>query len=197
MKRSYLTKRFGLAAAACALCVAAGVGTTFAYYTDATVASGSLPYSADKPTTEITEDVDTAGKSITLTNTSKAPSVVRVKLFFADANADVMVYGQNNANWGFENNDPATGWIYYNEVLQPGGTTSTLRAEITAKQGDQVLKDFKVHVVAQCVPVSWQEGEGDQPGYEIGNFDGTIVNFKEITGITKGSAISGQKPSGL
>lgn len=197
MKHSYLTKRFSLAFLAIVLCIAAGVGTTFAYYTDATEARGSLPYNLDNPGTEITEEVDDAGKSITLTNTSDAPCVVRVKLYFAEMNASIAVYGQNNAEWGFENNDSSSGWIYYNKVLWPGETTSVLRAEITSEGKDKALDDFAVNVVAQCVPVIWQDGEGDQPGYEAGNFDGTIVNFKEITGITKSSPILGQKPSGL
>lgn len=197
MKNSYLTKRFGLAFLAIALCIAAGVGTTFAYYTDATSAAGSLPYNADKPQTTIEEDKDPAGKSITLTNTSQAPSVVRVKLYFAETNADIMIYGQANANWGFDDNDPDSGWIYYNEILWPGETTSVLRADITSQGKDKALDDFAVNVVAQCVPVTWQDGEGDESGYEVGNFDDTIVNFGEIMGITKGSPVPGQKPSGM
>lgn len=196
MKRSYLTKRFGLAVAACALCIAAGVGTTFAYYTDATMAIGTLPYAADDPKTEIKEEVDPAGKDISLTNTSDAPCVVRVKLYFAEANADISIYGKANANWGFENED-ASGWIYYNEILWPDETTSVLRADITSQDKTKALDNFAVNVVAQCVPVTWHEAEGDQPGYEVGKFGDTEVNFKEIMGITKGSPIPGQKPSGM
>lgn len=197
MKNSYLTKRFGLAIVAVALCIAAGVGTTLAYYTDATDASGVLPYNADKPKTEVKEEVDERGKDIRLTNTSGAPCAVRVKLYFAEMNADITLQGKDNTDWGFVGNDAGDGWIYYNKILWPGETTSVLRAEISSDAKDKALDDFAVNVVGQSVRAVWVDGEGDEPGYDAGDFDGTIININAIKGISEAIVIPGQKPSGL
>lgn len=196
MRNSYLTKRFGLAFLAIALCIAAGVGTTFAYYTDSTAAKGSLVYSADQPSTDIYEKVDNAGKDISLKNTSDVPVMVRVKLYFSDANADITLQGKENTDWGFvKDSDTATDWIYYNKVLWPGEPTSVLRAEIKAKAGDEVLDNFKVNVVSQSVRTIWVED--DNGGYEAGDFDGNVVNIGAIKGIEQPITITGQKPSGM
>lgn len=208
MKRSYLTKRFGLAAAACALCIAAGVGTTFAYYTDSTNAQGMLDYSADEPKTDIDEKIDDDGKSITLTNNSDVPCIVRVKLFFSEMNADVKITNRMNESqdenikvapgeWGVLNPEKLDGWIYFNEILWPGQTTSVLRAEISTPDAKtNALDKFKVQVVSQSVQARWSyENDADEIGSATGVFDTITVRLIELKEITDPITVPGETPT--
>lgn len=176
MKLNHLIKPFGLAALAIALCLGLSVGVTYAYYTDATEASGTITIPVDPTTTTIDEDPDEAGKTIQIANESDSPAIVRVKLYYADANAAVTVSGEK---WSLGED----GWLYYTEVLWGAQETDALRADITSDGKTDALNDFDVTVVSQGVPVEWVYGEGDEKGSEAGNFDGTVVTLKELNGI--------------
>lgn len=176
MKLNHLIKPFGLAALAIALCLGLSVGVTYAYYTDATEASGTITIPVDPTTTTIDEDPDEAGKTIQIVNESDSPAIVRVKLYYADANAAVTVSGEK---WSLGED----GWLYYTDVLWGAQETDALRADITSDGKTDALNDFDVTVVSQGVPVEWVYGEGDEKGSEAGNFDGTVVTLKELNGI--------------
>lgn len=157
MKHPKSIKRLGAAALAVSLCAAVGVGTTFAYYTDATSAVGSLPYRAGTftPSSDIQESLEGTNKTISVVNTGGAPILVRMKVLYAQSNATVTV-GSVGAGW-HRGDD---GWFYYDQPLwNQGDATTALVAAVEPLTGDNVMSEFNVTVIQQCAPVVWDQAQ--------------------------------------
>ena len=186
MKKRSLARRIALAGVACALCASVGVGSAFAYYTDTTNAQGSLPYSVD-PNTTIDEgkDEDRLSKHISIKNTTNAPCLVRVKLFYAEQNVSVTVTGDE---WAQLN--PDDGWLYYREPLMgKDAATTDLFAKVVVNE-DTANAIFDVTVVQECVPVYQLDG-----GYagDFASADGKVpVKVSDMNALPKdGVALKG------
>lgn len=162
MEHKSLAKRIGLAGMACALCASVGVGTAFAYYTDTTNAQGTLSYSLAPSTDFSKEEITAEGKTIAIENTTDAPCMVRVKLFFAEKNVSVNVRGDKWAQLAEDD-----GWFYYTEpLLTKGACTEDLLAVIEVQEGANDV--FDVTVVQECVAAYWDGGADD--GCYVGDF---------------------------
>lgn len=154
MKRTNLIKRLGAAAVAIALCMSATVGTTLAYYTDATQAEGSLLYKWGAPSTDITEDPDGTNKVISVQNTGDAPVLIRVKALYAQVNADIKIGEGTESGWVTDGN----GWFYYSEPLwNKGDSTSKLVFEVNPNDNELSLDEFNVTVLQQCAALAWDD----------------------------------------
>lgn len=188
MKRMNLIKRLGVAAVAIALCLASTVGTTFAYYTDATQAQGSLPYKWGTPTTEITEDPDGTNKIVSVKNTGDAPVLVRVKVIYAQSNATVTIGDKTEDGWVF---DEKSEWFYYTQPLwNKDDSTSKLEFAVNPIEGDKSIEEFNVTILQQCAELSWHEDENSYAGTFVKGKDPVVLST--ITGVVKkGMAVPG------
>lgn len=144
-------KRMLAIALAAALALTLGAGTAWAYYTDSVRADGMVPVAAP-PTTDITEELDGNVKLVTITNTGDVSTLVRVKVFCAENNADI-AYSTPAATSRWLSTDEGagqdeSGWLYYNAVLAPGESTDILRIEVAPREG--AADEFDVVVVQQC-----------------------------------------------
>lgn len=144
-------KRMLVIALAVAFVLTLGAGTAWAYYTDSVRSDGAVPVAAP-PTTDITEEMDSNSKLVTITNTGEISTLVRVKVFCASNNATVAFSTPvSPARWLATDEaagDDESGWLYYNAVLAPGESTDVLRIDVTPLDG--AADEFDVVVVQQC-----------------------------------------------
>jgi len=129
------------------LCMSVSVGLAFAYFTDYENARGGAVLHL-KGQTEITEEVDETGKTISIQNVDEPDMVVRVMIIADEAHLGDITPGEGWVDGG-------DGWYYYNKILKGTAsperdrTTSDLRAEVKVS-GDEDIKDFDVVVVHEA-----------------------------------------------
>lgn len=151
-----MKKKWMIFSLALALLGASSVGTAYAYFTTNARADGEYGIELGNDT-DITEDVDDLTKSIAVRNNENSQAVfVRVKLFYPDEGgspvSQVFVEGED----GWEVPARADGFYYYTPIVEPGESTTTLRASIQVK-GDFEADSFNVIVVAESAPVIYDE----------------------------------------
>lgn len=114
--------KFIIAAAAAGLVLAAGVGSTIAYFTTYAESAGGYTISlGDRE--EINETVVDMTKHVTISSKEDSqPVFVRVRAFTGSIYN--LVY--SGSGW----TDGGDGWWYYNETVPGGGTTSELVVNI-------------------------------------------------------------------
>lgn len=139
------------------LCMSVSIGLAFAYFTDYENARGGAVLHL-KGQTEITEDVDETGKTISIQNVDEPDMVVRVMIIADEAHLGEITLGE-----GWE--DGKDGWYYYNRILKGSSAkndrekrTSDLEAKINVS-GDEVVTDFEVVVVHEAERVVY---DGDK-----------------------------------
>lgn len=137
------------------LCMSVSIGLAFAYFTDYENARGGAVLHL-KGQTEITEDVDETGKTISIQNVDEPDMVVRVMIIADEAHLGEITLGE-----GWEGGKD--GWYYYNRILKgnkdgKGDSTSDLKAKINVS-GDEVVTDFEVVVVHEAERVVY---DGDK-----------------------------------
>lgn len=195
MKNTKFITRLGSAAVAACLLASLSVGTTLAYYTDATNAVGILPYSVSPSTTDIHENSDGAHKIVSIENTGNSPVLVRMKVLFAESNAAVSIGSDPDKNWVVDDD----GWIYYtNPLWGYGDMTSELKILVEPKTSQGSLADFNVTVIQQCADLEWDAEWKNAQGNEVGSFAGVFVKGGDkivLSNITEtlnnGDALSG------
>lgn len=173
-EHSFAKKQLGLAFLAIALCACVGVGVSYAYYTDTANAKGSLALSIDDPKTTVEErhdpEPDGTNKIISIESHSDVPVMVRMKLHFAERNADVQLQAERSADWAISD-----GWIYYTKPLQNGEVTSELKALVTVADGLEKEKtQFDLTVEQQTVEAYMEDGA------YMGKFMGTPINVSAL-----------------
>mgnify|MGYP001086047891 FL=1 len=149
-----MKKKWMIFSLALALLGASSVGTAYAYFTTNARADGEYGIELGNDT-DIT--VDDLTKSIAVRNNENSQAVfVRVKLFYPDEGgspvSQVFVEGED----GWEVPARADGFYYYTPIVEPGESTTTLRASIQVK-GDFEADSFNVIVVAESAPVIYDE----------------------------------------
>ena len=148
-----------LASAACAMILAAGIGSASAYFSTYTDASGSYKISLN-PSTEIHEpDIDENGKHIEVENTGSTDVYVRVKAF---AGGDVdLTYTPAEGNW--TTTPDSEGYVYYTDAsgellpLSAGETTNTLYVGYKRTSEGKIGDTYNVIVVYEATPVLYDE----------------------------------------
>lgn len=156
-----ISKRVLIGFIAAALCVAALTGTALAYFSDKTVASGEHPLTLGY-STEVEENMDGLDKHITITNTGDTEVMVRVQLFYSNANGvDVSVEG---SGWTGNGAESAPYVWNYDQVLAPGASTSELVAKVSA-DAKLLQTNFDVIVVSQSSPAVY-DADGNPYGYD-------------------------------
>lgn len=149
-------KRKAIIAVALGAVLALGlsVGPAMAYFTDSTMASGGLVVNV-KPDTDITEEFDSNGKHITITNSENATCAVFVRAR-AFASLDV-TYSGSGWHQGVAANGEDPEWWYYDTELAPNSSTSTLDAKITFPADAEVGDNYNVVVVYESTPAMYNE----------------------------------------
>lgn len=153
MKRNALI----LAVLAFALVLGMGIVPAWAYFTDSTMASGSIEIETAPPTTHIHEWVKDGVKEVSIENdaSSPAPVFVRARVFTS------LVFTAAGTNWSAADAD---GWMTYSEAVEPGASTERLAisAEFPeAKQGD----NYNVVVVYQSTPAQYDNQGNPTPDW--------------------------------
>lgn len=153
-----------LAAVAFVLVMCMGIAPAWAYFTDTTNASGTIPIGIE-PSTDITEEFDELGKHVTIVNDEDATAAVfvRVRVY---SPVECQVAGEG---WS----GPEDGWYYYGEAVAPGGKTTVLDAKITfpkakesgAAEGAEVGDNFNVIVVYESTPAVYDENGNPAPDW--------------------------------
>lgn len=143
-----------LALAAVALVAVLGVGTAMAYFTTYVLTDGGKALELDFTDTEISEEVIAGQKQIVLTNTGDQPAYVRIKALVGDAYKDSIVYSEpgNAGNW----TPGADGYYYYNDILEPGESTTQLNVSFAFPEGEAPA-DFNVIIIQESTPVLYDE----------------------------------------
>ena len=169
MKKSKLL----LAALAVTLVMTASIGSSFAYFTATSSASGSHRIALENapiPDESVDGKDGIFYKHVSITNEEGAqPAYIRVKAFAGEQ------YQLSYSGTGWTQGED--GYYYYSEAVNGGASTGTLDISIggvpeEAKEGD----DFHVIVVYESTPVQYQA-------------DGTPFadwNYKVITGTAEG-----------
>ena len=99
------------------LCMTVSIGLAVAYFTDYEDARGGAILHLTGQT-ELTEDVDDTGKTISISNVGEADMVVRVMII---GDSDHMGEVTLGSDWS---GPDADGWYYYDKVLK-GSTNGT------------------------------------------------------------------------
>ncbi len=136
----------------------AAPAAAFAYFTDYEDARGGAVIELEGETT-IQEEASDAKKDISIKNTGDTDVVVRVA-----------VYGDYISGYEFQNADDWTkdgDWYYYEGILAPNQSTSTITAKIDKDKAEAAGHDFDIVVVHESERVSYNGTVKD---------DGTIEN---------------------
>ena len=142
--KALMQRRFWPVFVALALCVAASMAVTVAYFTDYEQAQGSVELNLGAQT-EITENVNGTNKTVQVRNTGQTDVYTRVRVFApGDLNPAIHGDGWSNA---------ADGYWYYDQVLAAGASTSTLAIDIDVPEGLDA-DTFNVIVVQEAVQVA-------------------------------------------
>ena len=165
MKKSKLL----LAALAVVLILTASIGSTAAYFTAHTEASGQLKIHLENQT-HIHEDVSGNIKTITITNDDKsAPVFVRAKAIYSAP----LTVTPSGDGWS-----PSDGWMYYTSAVPGGESAADLEFEISNPPEDAVVGDtFKVVIVFESVPALYKDGAFDMAySWEVGTATVTVIS---------------------
>lgn len=157
MKRRYII----LSLLSVVLVLGLSVGHAWSYFTDNTMAEGSVPVSV-KPDTTITEEYDpkTHTKSVVITNNSSVvPVWVRARAYVPK-----QLNGQASGDkWTGNIED----WFEYNvgvEPLAPGAKTEPLKVSFTLPEkydpannptGAQNGDELNIVIIYECLPASY------------------------------------------
>ena len=138
-----------LTALALALCLGAGMGTAWAYFTTYVTAKGSYRITLGSET-DIEEKVESKQKSIQITNKEGSAVFVRVRAY---AGEDLeLTYSDPSGKWYKPAGDE---WYYYNGIVGGGQTTEELVASFELpplKEGEHYEDgdNFNIVVVYEC-----------------------------------------------
>lgn len=162
MRKKFNKKPIVLAAAAFVLTGTLAVGSAMAYFTTFVTAEGSVPLNMGFTETEVEDEVDSAGKHITIKNTGDYDCFVRVKVF------STIELGYH-AGDGWEQEG---GYWYYRDILPAGGSTSELLAtfDYPKNTDEDKTEEFNIIVVHECTPVIYNE-----MGNPSGDWNNTII----------------------
>ena len=135
--------------AAVLLVALAAPAAAYAYFTDYEDAYGGAVLKLEGETT-IHETPEDAKKTISIENTGETDVIVRVA-----------VYGDYLGNIDYDAGDWTKDgeWYYYNSILEPGGTTSDIVANIDTAAAKAAGHDFDIVVVHESQRVSYDGTE--------------------------------------
>lgn len=120
-------KNLSLAILAVVLVLGMSVDVAWSYFTDTTMAEGSVPLSVE-PTTTITEENGPGTKTIRIRNTGDViPVWVRVRVYASDS------LGANASGDGWSG--IITDWYEYADSVDPGAETEPLKITFTLPGG--------------------------------------------------------------
>lgn len=158
-------KNILLAASALALTATLSVGSAFAYFTTYSTASGTVELNMGFTETIPHEEVDSAGKHVTIENTGDYDCYVRVRAFAPFE----CTYSAPNGDW----TDGGDGFWYYTPILAPGETSSELLAsfEYPVNEGEEQTEEFNIVVIQECTPIVY-----DDDGNPGANWDRVITS---------------------
>ena len=163
-----MKKKILVSIATCALVLTAivAVKPALAYFTDYSVASGSVPVTIKDTPTGVDESFDSWTKHVVITNAEDGyECFVRVAAMAGDKYKIEMGKGTEKG-WEYNSED---GYYYYYKPLAPGGSTSNLDLVIEGAEDD----DFNVIIVHEATKVLY---DGDGNPYADWS---TIINSKE------------------
>ena len=127
---------------AIAVILAAGTAKANAFFTDYEQAHGGAVIHLSG-STEIKEEADENGKTISISNTGETDVLVRVKVF-----GEGLTY-EAGEDW----TEGADGFWYYGKILAPGEETPTLVATIDQEAAKAAGHDFDIIVVQEAARV--------------------------------------------
>lgn len=150
MRKKFNKKPIVLAAAAFVLTGTLAVGSTMAYFTTFATAEGSVTLNMGFTETEVEDEVDSAGKHISIINTGDYDCFVRVKVF------STIELGYQAGDGWVQRED---GYWYYDNVLPAGGSTSELLAtfDYPKNTDEDKTEEFNIIVVHECAPVIYDD----------------------------------------
>lgn len=162
MRKKFNKKPIVLAAAAFVLTGTLAVGSAMAYFTTFVTAEGSVPLNMGFTETEVEDEVDSAGKHISIKNTGDYDCFVRVKVF-----STIELGYHVGDGWEQEG-----GYWYYRDILPAGGSTSELLAtfDYPKNTDEDKTEEFNIIVVHECTPVIYNE-----MGNPSGDWNNTII----------------------
>ena len=124
--------------------VAIPVRMVYAYFTDYESARGGAVVHL-APETEIIEIVDDVHKELSIVNTGETSVIVRVAVF-----------GSYIENFELPSDWTQDGeYFYYNQILEPGATTSTIIVNIDVEAAAAAQESFDVTVINEAEAVAW------------------------------------------
>lgn len=161
MKNKLNKKTICLTAAALVLAGSLNVDNALAYFTTYTAADGGVILNLGFPDTEIKEEVGEGMKVIEITNNGDYECYVRLKALTGEAYQNDITYMDAEGKW----NLGADGYREYNDILQPGETSSKITVAIhrlkeVPAEGEST--DFNVVIIQEWAPVLYDDNGNPQ-----------------------------------
>lgn len=153
-----------LAVVAFVLVMCMGIAPAWAYFTDTTMASGSLEIGV-KPSTDIHEEYGEGIKHVTVKNNDDASAAVFVRVrVYSPVECEVSGEGWTG---------PDADWYYYGEAIDPGKETKVLDVKITFPKvkvegetdGAMPGDNFNVVVVYEATPAVYDDQGNPAPDW--------------------------------
>ena len=135
-----------IAVIAVVLTLTASIGVTMAYFSDYETAMGEVTLNLSGETT-IDEDVTDTEKVVKIVNTGDANVVVRVAIYGPDG-----MKVTASEHW-VKNGD----FYYYDQILPPGGETTTITASIADIPVTADMSQFDIIVNHESALVTYNE----------------------------------------
>lgn len=151
MKKQWNKKNLCLAAAALTLAAGVSVGSTMAYFTTYTTASGGAKLQLGTPAIVPDEEVVGMAKRIAVENTGDMDCFVRVKVFAGEKYQSGLVFVPDEEGTWSQGDD---GYYYCSQIIPAGGKSNTFTVKIDAMDSED---DFNVIVVQECTAVLYDK----------------------------------------
>lgn len=157
-----------LTAAALVLSAGLTVGSAMAYFTTYTVSDGGVKLHLGAVKTEIGEQVNIPEKrkELQLTNTGEFDCYVRLKAVTGDAYKDGIVYSEPDDKGNWTPGVSSEGYYYYNDILEPGETTTRLDVNFRFPAGEEPA-DFNVIIIQECTPVLYDKDGNPYADWDV------------------------------
>ena len=160
--KKYFNKKIISLTATILLILIAVVGTTFAYYSDAT-ASVANTFTVGSVETVIEEDFDTEGnKDVTIKNVGESDCYIRARISISPQDATVSLQGLPGADWVAG----ADGFYYYTKPVSPQAYTESLFDGYSITDFNDFV-DFEVTIYQEAVQAAVYDAEHDQHVYSM------------------------------
>lgn len=162
MKKIRWKKQICLAAVAGILLIGVCAEQAMAYFTTYAVAQGGVTLNLEFTETVPNDKVVEKAKIVSVKNEKIYPCFVRLKVFMGNELAKLITDSDYILGTGWTK--AADQYFYYDQILQPGETTTEVKINLSVALGKTAeeleTEEFNVIVIQECTPVIYDQETG-------------------------------------